>query len=226
MAVSPSIYVDRVFLAPGTLAPRGRQRLWPALTGWMRTRRQGCSGRPLSFPPGFIRSLCQGSPHQEHGHGLGEPDRHLGRQTMRGRSVWSGDRHRRELRICREQRPALFTFTIPKPRKTSTGGFSTRASNPTRAVASITAPWTPSWNSGRKTESTRTGGGDPRPHLAVASRGKHQFPDTVASATYSAPFTISSALITGACWREQYTEEKIKDPQCPGPCDKNGSGEG
>lgn len=48
--------------------------------------------------------------------------------------------------------------------------------------------------------------------FAVASRGKHQCPDTVASATYSAPFTVASALITGSCWREQYTEEKIKDP--------------
>jgi 2-methylcitrate dehydratase PrpD len=47
--------------------------------------------------------------------------------------------------------------------------------------------------------------------FAVASLGKHQRPDTVASATYSAPFSVASALITGACWREQYTEERIKD---------------
>jgi 2-methylcitrate dehydratase PrpD len=49
--------------------------------------------------------------------------------------------------------------------------------------------------------------------FAVASRGKHQVPDTVASATYSAPFTVATALATGSCWREQYTEEKIKDPK-------------
>jgi 2-methylcitrate dehydratase PrpD len=49
--------------------------------------------------------------------------------------------------------------------------------------------------------------------FAVASRGKHRVPDTVASATYSAPFTVASALTTGSCWREQYTEEKIKDPK-------------
>ncbi|MDI7259098.1 MAG: MmgE/PrpD family protein [Thermodesulfobacteriota bacterium] len=48
--------------------------------------------------------------------------------------------------------------------------------------------------------------------FAVASRGKHQRPDTVPSATYSCPFTIATALMTGSCWREQYTEEKIKDP--------------
>lgn len=48
--------------------------------------------------------------------------------------------------------------------------------------------------------------------FAVASRGNHQRPDTIASATYSCPFTVASALITGSCWREQYTEAKIKDP--------------
>jgi 2-methylcitrate dehydratase PrpD len=48
--------------------------------------------------------------------------------------------------------------------------------------------------------------------FAVASRGKHQHPDTIASATYSCPFAVASALITGSCWREQYTEAKIKDP--------------
>jgi 2-methylcitrate dehydratase PrpD len=48
--------------------------------------------------------------------------------------------------------------------------------------------------------------------FAVASRGKHRRPETVASATYSAPFSVASALLTGSCWREQYTEEKIKDP--------------
>jgi 2-methylcitrate dehydratase PrpD len=46
----------------------------------------------------------------------------------------------------------------------------------------------------------------------VASRGRHQRPDTIASATYSCPFTVASALITGSCWREQYTEAKIRDP--------------
>lgn len=45
----------------------------------------------------------------------------------------------------------------------------------------------------------------------VASRGNNQEPATIAGAKYSAPFSISVALIEGKAWREQYTAEKMND---------------
>lgn len=45
----------------------------------------------------------------------------------------------------------------------------------------------------------------------VASRGNDREPTTIAGAKYSAPYSISVALIEGKAWRDQYTAEKIND---------------
>jgi 2-methylcitrate dehydratase PrpD len=47
--------------------------------------------------------------------------------------------------------------------------------------------------------------------FSVASRGSETAPATVAAAKYSAPFVIAVALAEGKVWREQFTEEKIRD---------------
>lgn len=48
--------------------------------------------------------------------------------------------------------------------------------------------------------------------FSVATRGNEIAPRTIAEAKYSAPYVISVALIEGKVWREQFTSEKIKDP--------------
>jgi 2-methylcitrate dehydratase PrpD len=45
----------------------------------------------------------------------------------------------------------------------------------------------------------------------VASRGDDPEPTTIAGAKYSAPYSISVAMIEGGAWREQYALSKIQD---------------
>ncbi len=48
--------------------------------------------------------------------------------------------------------------------------------------------------------------------FTVATRGSYQRPHSIASAIYSAPFILASALATGSCSREEFTIDKINDP--------------
>ncbi len=47
--------------------------------------------------------------------------------------------------------------------------------------------------------------------FGVASRGNNKTPTTTAAATYSCPFSAATALVHGMCWRDRYTEAAIKD---------------
>ncbi|GHV53878.1 2-methylcitrate dehydratase [Deltaproteobacteria bacterium] len=47
--------------------------------------------------------------------------------------------------------------------------------------------------------------------FAVASRGNNKTPATTAAATYSCPFSVATALVYGNCWREQYTVSAIQN---------------
>ena len=49
--------------------------------------------------------------------------------------------------------------------------------------------------------------------FVVASRGKEKKPVTIAGAKYSAPYIIAVALITGKAGREQFTYDLMKDPE-------------
>jgi 2-methylcitrate dehydratase PrpD len=48
--------------------------------------------------------------------------------------------------------------------------------------------------------------------FVVASRGADQRPTSVPAAKYSAPYTVAVVLAFGRAWREQYTMELIADP--------------
>jgi 2-methylcitrate dehydratase PrpD len=50
----------------------------------------------------------------------------------------------------------------------------------------------------------------------IASRGNNCHPVTVSAAKYSAPFSIATALIEGRAWRQDYTLEKIADEKTMG----------
>jgi 2-methylcitrate dehydratase PrpD len=47
----------------------------------------------------------------------------------------------------------------------------------------------------------------------VSSRGNNPTPRTIAEAKYSNPYIIAMALMEGAAWREQFTQDKINDPR-------------
>lgn len=47
--------------------------------------------------------------------------------------------------------------------------------------------------------------------FSVAARGNEAAPQTTAAAKYSAPYIIAVALVEGAVWREQFSEERIRD---------------
>jgi 2-methylcitrate dehydratase PrpD len=47
--------------------------------------------------------------------------------------------------------------------------------------------------------------------FSVAARGNETAPQTPAAAKYSAPYIIAVALVEGKVWREQFSEERIRD---------------
>jgi 2-methylcitrate dehydratase PrpD len=47
--------------------------------------------------------------------------------------------------------------------------------------------------------------------FSVAARGNEAVPQTPAAAKYSAPYIIAVALMEGKVWREQFSEERIRD---------------
>lgn len=49
--------------------------------------------------------------------------------------------------------------------------------------------------------------------FSVASRGKDKNPTTIAGAKYSAPYIIAVALTFGQVWREQFSMDLVKDPK-------------
>lgn len=213
MAVSPSIYVDRVFLAPGTLAPLGAAAAVANLNRLDEHETARLLGAAAFLSPlALFEAFAKGAPIKNTAMGWG---------NLIG--IWSA-------KLCAA---GLFG-----PVTAIEGNFGyAKATANIYDLHKIEAPVNVNrgiLNTGIKPysccrqhhsavdailELRKKHGLKPEQverilvrTFAVASRGKHQCPDTVASATYSAPFTVASALITGSCWREQYTEEKIKDP--------------
>jgi 2-methylcitrate dehydratase PrpD len=56
--------------------------------------------------------------------------------------------------------------------------------------------------------------------FSVASRGNETKPQTIAAAKYSAPYIIALALVEGKVWREQFSEEMIRDTRLCALADK------
>ncbi|HSR11326.1 MAG TPA: MmgE/PrpD family protein [Thermodesulfobacteriota bacterium] len=213
VAVSPSIYVDRVFLAPGTLAPLGAAAAVASLQRLDEKQAARVLGAAAFLSPlALFEAFSKGAPVKNTSMGWGNligiwgakfcaaglfgPE--TGIEGPFGYAKATADRY--DLRKIEDpahvNRGILNTGIKPysccrQHHSAVDAMLELRDKQGLRAeqVSSILV----------KT-------------FAVASRGKHTRPDTVASATYSAPFSVASALLTGSCWREQYTEEKIKDP--------------
>ncbi len=213
MAVSPSIYVDRVFLAPGTLAPLGAASAVASLhrLGVEETARLLGAAAFLS-PLNLFEAFTQGAPIKNTAMGWG---------NLIG--IWSA-------KFCAAGLFGPVTAiegNFGYARATADSYDLRKIEDPANINRGILNTGIKPYSCCRQHHSAvdavlelrETCGLRPEQvgrilvrTFAVASRGSHRRPETVASATYSAPFSVASALLTGSCWREQYTEEKIKDP--------------
>jgi 2-methylcitrate dehydratase PrpD len=214
MAVSPSIYVDRVFLAPGTLAPLGAAAAVASLYQLNEDETAKLLGAATFLSPlAIFEAFTKGAPIKNTAMGWG---------NLIG--IWGA-------KLCAEglfgpvtgiegdfgyAKATANTYDLNKiedPSNINRGIINTGIkpySCCRQHHSAVDAMLELRMKYQLKPEQVdrivvRTFG--------VASRGKHQRPDTIASATYSCPFTVATALISGSCWREQYTEKKINDPE-------------
>jgi len=211
MAVSPSIYVDRVFLAPGTLAPLGGAAVAANLYGLSTEETEKVLGAAAFLSPlALFEAFAGGAPVKNTAMGWG---------GLVG--IWA-------VKLCSRgyfgpptaiegkfgyARAVSDVYDLQKlVGLTDSRGILNTGIKPYACCrqhhSAIDAILELKEQHGLKPSDVK--------HIVVrtfgvASRGSHQRPDTIASATYSAPFILAAALTTGSCWREQFTMDKIND---------------
>jgi 2-methylcitrate dehydratase PrpD len=213
MAVSPSIYVDRVFLAPGTLAPLGAAAAVASLQrlGEKETARLLGAAAFLS-PLALFEAFAQGAPVKNTAMGWGNLIGIWSAKFCAAGLFGPATAIEGPFGYARATADVFDLRKIEDPANINRGILNTGIkpySCCRQHHSAVDAILELREKQGLRAEQVK---GILVRTFAVASRGKHRRPETVASATYSAPFSVASALLTGSCWREQYTEEKIKDP--------------
>jgi 2-methylcitrate dehydratase PrpD len=213
MAVSPSIYLDRVFLAPGTLAPLGAAAAVASLQrlGERETARLLGAAAFLS-PLALFEAFAQGAPVKNTAMGWGNLIGIWSAKFCAAGLFGPATAIEGPFGYARATADAFDLRRIEDPANVNRGILNTGIkpySCCRQHHSAVDAILELRERQGLRAEQVK---GILVRTFAVASRGKHRRPETVASATYSAPFSVASALLTGSCWREQYTEEKIKDP--------------
>jgi 2-methylcitrate dehydratase PrpD len=212
IAVSPSIYVDRVFLAPGTLAPLGAAAAVASLYRLSEDETAKLIGAAAFLSPlALFEAFTKGAPIKNTAMGWGSLIGIWGAKLCAAGLFGPVTGIEGDFGYARATADVYDLRKIDDPANVN-GGILNTGIKPYSccrqhhsAVDAILE-----LREGHELKPEQVAGILVRT-FAVASRGKHQRPETVASATYSAPFSVASALITGSCWREQYTEERIKD---------------
>jgi 2-methylcitrate dehydratase PrpD len=212
MAVSPSIYVDRVFLAPGTLAPLGAAAAVASLCRLGEDETAKLLGAAAFLSPlALFEAFAKGAPIKNTAMGWGNLIGIWGAKLCAAGLFGPATAIEGNFGYAKATASIYDLRKIEDPANINRGILNTGIkpySCCRQHHSAVDAILELREKHGLCPDQAdrilvRT--------FAVASRGKHQVPDTVASATYSAPFTVASALIAGSCWREQYTEEKIRD---------------
>jgi 2-methylcitrate dehydratase PrpD len=213
MAVSPSIYIDRVFLAPGTLAPLGAAAAVANLYGLNEDEAAKLLGVAAFLSPlALFEAFAKGAPIKNAAMGWGNLIGIWGAKFCAEGLFGPATGIEGNFGYARAAAEIYDLRKIEDPVNINRGIINTgikpysccrQHHSAVDAVLELREKYS--------LESEQVDRILVRT-FAVASRGSHRQPDTIASATYSCPFSIASALITGSCWREQYTEEKIRDP--------------
>lgn len=212
MAVSPSIYVDRVFLAPGTLAPLGAAAAVANLLRLNEDQTAKLLGAAAFLSPlALFEAFAKGAPVKNTAMGWGNLIGIWGAKLCAAGLFGPATAIEGNFGYAKATADTYDLRKIEDPANVNRGILNTGIkpySCCRQHHSAVDAILELREKNGLRPEQVerirvRT--------FAVASRGKHQVPDTVAGATYSAPFTVASALTAGSCWREQYTEEKIRD---------------
>jgi 2-methylcitrate dehydratase PrpD len=214
IAVSPSIYVDRVFLAPGILAPLGAASAIASLLRLDEEETAKLLGTAAFLSPlALFEAFAKGAPIKNTAMGWGNLIGIWGAKLCSAGLFGPVTAIEGDFGYAKATASVYDLRKIEDPVNVNRGILNTgikpysccrQHHSAVDAILELreTHEIKPEWVDRIL---VRT--------FAVASRGRHKRPDTIASATYSAPFSVATALITGSCWREQYTEEKIKDPE-------------
>jgi 2-methylcitrate dehydratase PrpD len=217
MGVSPSIYVDRVFLAPGTLGVFGAAAAAAKLQGLSPAEIAGVIGTSSYLGPiAPFESFSKGAPAKE---------------TIMG---WCG-----MLGIAAVD---LANYGFPGPTTAIEGEFGyckavserydlSRITSKLGEVFEIMNTGVKPYACCRQHHSAIDAVLEIREKeglapgkiksircrtFKVASRGSDKHPKTIGAAKYSAPYTIAVTFLFGKAWREQYTLELINDPVVSG----------
>ncbi len=213
MGVSPSIYVDRVFLAPGTLGVFGAAAAAAKLRGLAPAEIAGVLGTCSYLGPiAPFESFAKGAPAKE---------------TIMG---WCG--------MLGIDAVDLVAYGFPGPMTAIEGQFGyckavsekydlSRITNRLGEVFEIMNTGIKPYACCRQHHSAidavleirakeRLAPGEIKSircrTFKVASRGSDRAPKTIGAAKYSAPYTIAVTFLFGKAWREQYTLDLINDP--------------
>lgn len=214
LTVSPSIYVDRTFLAPGTLSVFGAAAAAAKLMGLDREQTMGALGGVSYFGP----TAC----FESFKLGAGIKDMIMG---------WGN--------FCGIYGAQLATMGFGGPATALEGDFgfckTTSATYDLKRLYEGLGTNYEILNTGVKPyaccrqhhaaidcmlELRETYGIGPKDvkrvlvkTFVVSSRGNQKNPSTVAEAKYSIPYIMAVALKYGKAWREQFSEELVRDEQ-------------
>lgn len=214
MAVSPSIYVDRVFLAPGTLAPLGGSAVAAKLYGLSTEETEKVLGAAAFFSPlALFEAFAEGALVKNTAmgwgalvgiwaarlcsHGFSGPVTAIEGKFGYAKAV--SDKYNLQKIVDSVQHNRGIVNTGLKPYACCRQHHSA-----VDAILELKEKY------GLKPQDVK--------HIVVrtfgvASRGSQKRPDTIASATYSIPFIMATVLTTGSCWRDQFTIDRIHNSE-------------
>jgi 2-methylcitrate dehydratase PrpD len=212
VAVSPSIYVDRVFLAPGTLSPWGAAGAVANLLGLGEEETAKVLGIAAFLSPMCLfESFAKGAPIKNAAMGWGNLIAIWGALLSAEGMFGPVTALEGAFGYAKATADSYDFSRMDAPENYNRGILNTGI-KPYSCCRQHHAAIDAMLELRNAHELTA----DQVEHVlvrtfAVASRGDNKTPVTTAAATYSCPFSVAAALVHGNCWREQYTESAIRD---------------
>jgi 2-methylcitrate dehydratase PrpD len=217
MGVSPSIYVDRVFLAPGTLGVFGAATVAAKLQGLTATQIAGVLGTASYLAPlAPFESFSKGAPAKETIMGwcgmLGIDAVDLANCGFSGPTTSIEGQFGYCKAVSERYDLSRITGRLGEVFEIMNTGIKPYACcrQHHSAIDAVLEIREKEGLTPEKIKSIRCR------TFKVASRGSDKAPTTIGAAKYSAPYTIAVTFLFGKAWREQYTLDLINDPTVAG----------